>query len=50
MTVLIAYGTLEDQSAKIAYFINDVVREAGYETKLINAGGHPRCLSQRQLE
>ncbi|WP_281995158.1 hypothetical protein [Ruegeria faecimaris] len=50
MTVLIAYGTLEGQTAKIAHFINDVVRETSYETKLINASGHPCCLSQWQLE
>ena len=38
MKVLIAYGSVEGQTAKIARFINDVTRKAGYKTKLINTG------------
>ncbi|WP_170765847.1 flavodoxin domain-containing protein [Ruegeria lacuscaerulensis] len=45
MTVLIAYGTVEGQTAKIARFINDVARESGYETKLINTGDQIRHVS-----
>ncbi|WP_299987126.1 flavodoxin domain-containing protein [uncultured Ruegeria sp.] len=45
MTVLIAYGTVEGQTAKIARFINDVIREAGYETRLINTSDRTRHVS-----
>ncbi|SLN76437.1 flavodoxin domain-containing protein [Ruegeria meonggei] len=36
MTVLIAYGTIEGQTAKISRFINKVAFGAGYETRLID--------------
>ncbi|UUV05524.1 flavodoxin domain-containing protein [Ruegeria sp. YS9] len=45
MTVLIAYGTVEGQTAKIARFINDVTRKAGYDTILINTGDQIRHVS-----
>ncbi|WP_170350272.1 flavodoxin domain-containing protein [Ruegeria atlantica] len=45
MTVLIAYGTIEGQTAKIARFINDVTRKAGYDTILINTGDQIRHVS-----
>ncbi|WP_170775225.1 flavodoxin domain-containing protein [Ruegeria lacuscaerulensis] len=36
MTVLIAFATVEGQTAKIARFIGDIVKEAGFNTRLIN--------------
>lgn len=36
MTVLIAYGTVEGQTAKISRFIEALTRAAGYETILID--------------
>jgi menaquinone-dependent protoporphyrinogen oxidase len=38
MTVVIAYGTVEGQTRKIARFINDVAIEAGHDTILIDTG------------
>ncbi|WP_170381628.1 flavodoxin domain-containing protein [Ruegeria atlantica] len=36
MTVLIAFATVEGQTAKIANFINDITTAAGYTANLIN--------------
>lgn len=50
MTVLIAYGTVEGQTAKIARFINDIIRDAGYETKLINTSDQTSQLSLEDVD
>ncbi len=50
MTVLIAYGTVEGQTAKIARFINDVIKESGYETKLIDTGDQIRHVSLADVD
>ncbi|MES0827632.1 flavodoxin domain-containing protein [Ruegeria sp. SCP11] len=36
MTVFIAFATVEGQTAKIARFISNIAREAGYNARLIN--------------
>lgn len=36
MTILIAFGTVEGQTRKIAHFVNDQLRKAGQHTVLFN--------------
>ncbi len=50
MTVLIAYGTVEGQTAKIARFINNIIRDAGHETKLINTSDQTSQLSLADVD
>lgn len=38
MTVLVAYGAVEGQSAKIAHFVKGIAKEAGLETRLLDTG------------
>ncbi len=45
MTILILYETIEGQTGKIAHFINDTVKEAGLETKMVNTFENAKKLS-----
>ena len=45
MTVLIAFATVEGQTEKIARFINDVAKNAGFNAKLININEMPSRVS-----
>ncbi len=45
MTVLIAFATVEGQTAKVARFITDLAKNAGFNTKLINTDEMPSHVS-----
>ena len=50
MTILIAYGTIEGQTGKIARFINDTLREQGYEVDLLDTSDSSRDVDWEGLD
>ena len=50
MSILIAYGTVEGQTGKIARFISDRARSAGHEVVLFDTGDRTGALSFKEAD
>ena len=50
MTILIAYGTIEGQTGKIARFLDTTLREQGYETDVLDTSDGTRDVAWETIE